>query len=294
MLPDKFWRNSIVERPKDNKTELVCHGSAWDMYDGNDFRIKMCTEVTYDDLVIVHHEMGHVYYYIQYKDQPVVFREGANPGFHEAIGDTIALSVSSLPHACGLGLLENSEYEEKMDINYLYMIALQKVAFLPFAYCVDKWRWTIFTDEVTPDTYNSLWWKFRAEIQGIEPPTNREKTDFDPGSKYHVAANVPYIRYFVSFIIQFQFYEAVCLIAGQYDPNDDKRPLHRCDIYDSKEAGIAMRQMMQLGSSVPWPEAMERLTGHREMKTGGLMSYFRPLYIWLKDENKRSKEPVGF
>ncbi|XP_046740506.1 angiotensin-converting enzyme-like [Diprion similis] len=293
-LPETFWRNSIIERPPNNKTELVCHGSAWDMYDGRDFRIKMCTEVTYDDLVIVHHEMGHVQYYIQYRDQPIVFREGANPGFHEAIGDTIALSVSSLPHACGLGLVDNVDYQPMTDINYLYLIALQKIAFLPFAYCVDKWRWTVFTDEVTPEMYNSLWWKFRAEIQGIEPPFNRDETDFDPGAKYHVAANVPYIRYFVSFIIQFQFHEAVCLNAGQYDPNDPNRPLHRCDIYGSREAGIAMRQMMKLGSSLPWQETMERFTGSREMRTEGITAYFRPLYDWLKQENARTREPVGF
>ncbi|XP_068991118.1 angiotensin-converting enzyme-like [Neodiprion pinetum] len=315
-LPETFWQNSIIERPANNKTELVCHGSAWDMYDGRDFRIKMCTEVTYDDLVIVHHEMGHVQYYIQYRDQPIVFREGANPGFHEAIGDTIALSVSSLPHACGLGLVDNADYQPMTDINYLYLIALQKIAFLPFAYCVDKWRWTVFTDEVTPEIYNSLWWKFRAEIQGIEPPINRDETDFDPGAKYHVAANVPYIRYFVSFIIQFQFHEALCLNAGQYDPNDPSRPLHRCDIYGSREAGIAMRsmdsnlffkrrvdcflrivifrQMMKLGSSLPWQDTMERFTGSRVMRTEGITAYFRPLYNWLKQENSRTREPVGF
>ncbi|XP_024941248.1 angiotensin-converting enzyme isoform X2 [Cephus cinctus] len=293
MLPSTFWNNSILARPRDNR-ELVCHGSAWDMYDGQDFRIKMCTQVTYDDLVIVHHEMGHVYYYMQYKDQPIIFREGGNPGFHEAIGDTIALSVSSPVHTARLGLTESSSYSTEEDINFLFLMALQKVAFLPFAYVVDKWRWIIFGDETNPKNYNGLWWKLREEIQGIEPPIDRTKEDFDPGAKYHIAANVPYIRYLVSFIIQFQFLEAVCLASGQYDPGDVHRPLHRCDIYGSLEAGIGLKQMMRLGASKPWPDAMEMLTGYRTMQTKGLLAYFHPLYLWLRDENKRNHEPIGF
>ncbi|XP_043289330.1 angiotensin-converting enzyme-like [Venturia canescens] len=292
-LPTDFWTNSIIERPKD-KREMVCHGSAWDMFNGKDFRIKMCTRVTYEDLVTVHHEMGHVYYYIEYKDQPAVFREGANPGFHEAIGDTIALLVSSPIHTSRLGLTKTETYDVHGDMNFLFAMALQKVAFLPFAYCVDKWRWIVFGNNTLPDNYNGLWWQLRAEIQGIEPPIDRTKDDFDPGSKYHIAASVPYIRYFVSFIIQFQFLEAACLASGGYEPGNPRRPLHRCDLYGNIEGGLGLRQMMKLGSSKPWPDAMEKFTGSRTMQTKGLLAYFKPLYHWLQNENRRRNETVGF
>ncbi|KAK7790888.1 hypothetical protein R5R35_006654 [Gryllus longicercus] len=293
-MPDLFWERSILEKPADR--EITCHASAWDFYDAKDFRIKQCTRVDMEHMFTAHHEMGHIQYFLQYKHQPVVYREGANPGFHEAVGDVMSLSVSTPKHLRQVGLLrdEGPRDDDASALNYLFLQALQKVAFLPYAYLMDLWRWDVFNGSVTSDEYNCRWWRLREQYQGIEPPVDRTEEDFDPGAKYHIVASVPYIRYFVSYVIQFQFHRALCLEAGQFDPNDPMKPLYACDIYGSTAAGNKLKAMLQLGSSRPWPEALEAVTGSRRMDASGLLDYFKPLYEWLKAENARTGERVGW
>jgi oligoendopeptidase F len=238
--------------------------------------------------------MGHIIYFMQYKDQPIAFREGANPGFHEAVGDLLALSVSTPKHLKEIGLLENSVEDRELSINYLYSQALDKVAFIPFALLLDQFRWDIFSGQVKPEEYNCHWWKLRNQYQGLRPPVTRKSTDFDAGSKYHVPASVPYIRYFVSHIIQYQMHKALCITAGEYDPADPSRPLHQCDIYRNKAAGQKLGNMLALGSSKPWPEALEQVTGQRAMDASALVEYYQPLYEWLRQENAKAEEPIGW
>ncbi|XP_015119782.1 angiotensin-converting enzyme [Diachasma alloeum] len=293
-MPDKFWKNSILEKP--DNVELVCHASAWDFYDGKDFRIKQCTRINMEDLLTAHHEMGHVQYFLQYKNQPTVYKEGANPGFHEAVGDTIALSASTPEHFKKIGLLEQDASTDKDALlNHLYITGLEKIVFLPFAYMMDKWRWGVFQSHILPDTYNCQWWNLAEEFQGITPPVPRSEQDFDPGAKYHIIANVEYIRYFVSHVIQFQFHKALCIHAGQYNPsNITAKSLSECNIYGNVKAGNLYRSMLELGSSVPWQDAMEKMTGQRKMDASGLLEYFRPLQMWLEAENKKNGEHIGW
>ncbi|XP_038018778.1 angiotensin-converting enzyme [Motacilla alba alba] len=286
-MPQEFWDKSMIEKPSDGR-EVVCHASAWDFYNRKDFRIKQCTVVNMDDLITVHHEMGHVQYFLQYKDQPISFRDGANPGFHEAVGDVMALSVSTPKHLHSINLLDQVMENEESDINYLMSIALDKIAFLPFGYLMDQWRWKVFDGRIKEDEYNKEWWNLRMKYQGLCPPALRSEDDFDPGAKFHIPANVPYIRYFVSFVIQFQFHQALCDAAGH------KGPLHTCDIYQSKEAGKILGDALKLGFSKPWPEAMQLITGQPNMSAEALMSYFEPLMTWLEKENQKNREVLGW
>lgn len=289
----QFWNNSILEKPSDGR-ELICHASAWDFCDGSDVRIKQCTRINVEDLITAHHEMGHIEYYLQYRDQPNIFHRGANPGFHEAVGDTLALSASTPEHLKKVGLLDKVEDNPQADINHMMTTALEKIAFLPFGYLIDRWRWDLFSGKTSEENMNCAWWKLRRDIQGLKPPSVRSEADFDPGSKFHIPAHVPYVRYFVSFVIQFQFHKALCIEAGQYDPNDPSLPLHKCDIYQSKAAGKKLADMLKLGSSKPWPVAMQAITGQREMDASALLEYFQPLYVWLQNENKRTNQTVGW
>ncbi|XP_030629868.1 angiotensin-converting enzyme isoform X2 [Chanos chanos] len=286
-MPPEFWEKSMIEKPTDGR-EVVCHASAWDFYNRKDFRIKQCTVVTMDDLITVHHEMGHVQYFLQYKDQPVSFRDGANPGFHEAIGDVLALSVSTPKHLQSIGLLDKVEDNYESTINFLMSMALDKIAFLPFGYLMDQWRWKVFDGRIPDTEYNKEWWNLRLKYQGLCPPVPRTEEDFDPGAKFHIPANVPYVRYFVSFVIQFQFHKALCEAANQ------PAPLHSCDIYQSKEAGKLLGDVMKLGFSKPWPEAMAMITGHPNMSALPLIEYFKPLIDWLESENKKNNEVLGW
>ncbi|XP_033225312.1 angiotensin-converting enzyme-like isoform X2 [Belonocnema kinseyi] len=292
-MPELFWKNSILEKPTDR--EIVCHASAWDFFDGQDFRIKQCTVNNADSLETAHHEMGHIQYFLQYKDQPTVYKEGANPGFHEAVGDVMSLSVSTPAHLQKIKLLENYTTDDEASLNHLYLKGLEKVVFLPFAYIMDLWRWDIFRGEVTPDQYNCYWWKLAEEFQGIEPPIDRTEEDFDAASKYHIISDVEYLRYYVSFVVQFQFHRSLCIEAGEYNPEDpNTKPLHECDITDSKKAGNLMKSMLKLGSSKPWQDAMEVLTGQRKMCSSGLLDYFKPLLDWLTAENQKTNEYIGW
>ncbi|KAE8284386.1 Angiotensin-converting enzyme [Larimichthys crocea] len=286
-MPPEFWNMSMLEKPSDGR-QVVCHASAWDFYNRKDFRIKQCTVVTMDDLITVHHEMGHVQYFLQYKDQPVSFRDGANPGFHEAIGDVLALSVSTPKHLQSIGLLDKVESNHESDINFLMNMALDKIAFLPFGYLMDQWRWKVFDGRIPSTEYNKEWWNLRMKYQGLCPPVTRTEDDFDPGAKFHIPANVPYVRYFVSFIIQFQFHKALCEAANHVGP------LHTCDIYKSKEAGKLLGDVMKLGFSKPWPEAMAMITGQPKMTAQPLMQYFKPLIDWLETENNKNNEVRGW
>ncbi|XP_032891036.1 angiotensin-converting enzyme isoform X3 [Amblyraja radiata] len=286
-MPQEFWDHSMLEKPNDGR-EVVCHASAWDFYNRKDFRIKQCTTVTMEQLFTVHHEMGHVEYYLQYKDQPVTFRSGANPGFHEAVGDVLALSVSTPKHLNKIGLLESVTTDKESDINYLLKMALEKIAFLPFGYLIDQWRWGVFSGRISPDHYNSEWWYLRTKYQGICPPLPRNETNFDPGAKYHIPANTPYIRYFVSFILQFQFHKALCNVSGHTGP------LHQCDIYKSLDAGQKLSNALKVGSSVRWQDVLQEFTGTDKMDASALLEYFKPITDWLKEQNTKNKDELGW
>jgi peptidyl-dipeptidase A len=276
-LPPTFWERSMFVKPADRS--VVCHASAWDVDYVDDLRIKMCIEQTGEDFSTIHHELGHNFYQRAYDTQPPLFRNSANDGFHEAIGDTIALSVTP-EYLKQIGLLENVP-PESSDIGLLMHKALEKVAFLPFGLMIDKWRWEVFSGKISPAEYNKRWWELRKQYQGIAPPVARSEADFDPGAKYHVAANVPYARYFLADILQFQFHRALCREAGY------KGPLNRCSIYNNKEAGARLNKMLEMGQSRPWPEALEAMTGEKQMDATAIIDYFAPLKKWLDEQNAK-------
>jgi peptidyl-dipeptidase A len=276
-LPQTFWERSMFVKPQDR--DVVCHASAWDIDFVEDLRIKMCIEQSAEDFSTIHHELGHNFYQRAYDTQPPLFRNSANDGFHEAIGDTIALSVTPA-YLKEIGLLDNVP-PESSDIGLLMHKALEKVAFLPFGLMIDKWRWEVFSGKITPAEYNKRWWELRKQYQGIAPPVSRSEADFDPGAKYHVAANVPYARYFLADILQFQFHRALCREAGY------KGPLNRCSIYNNKAAGARLNKMLEMGQSRPWPEALEAMTGEKKMDATAIIDYFAPLKAWLDEQNKK-------
>jgi peptidyl-dipeptidase A len=281
-LPKTFWERSLFVRPKDR--EVVCHASAWDIDYVEDVRIKMCIEQTADDFTTIHHELGHNFYQRAYKDQPVLFRDSANDGFHEAIGDTIALSVTP-EYLVKITLLEKAP-DTSRDLGLLMNKSLEKIAFLPFGLLVDEWRWKVFSGEIKPEHYNKAWWDLRLQYQGVAPPSARGEEFFDPGAKYHVPDNTPYTRYFLAAILQFQFHRALSKIAGC------TLPLNRCSTYESQEAGRRLNAMLSMGQSRPWPDALETLTGSRQMDATAIIDYFEPISKWL-DEQLKGK-PVGW
>lgn len=317
-MTQKFWDNSVIE--KTPGVEMVCHASAWDFMDGDgmsddgktsDYRIKQCTTKTHSNFVTLHHEMGHIVYFQQYAHQPIIFRSGGNPGFHEAIGDTIALAVNTPGHLKEVGLLDDYNEEDATDaadLNYLMQQALDKVSFLPFGLLMDKYRWGIFAGTTTPDQYQEHWDALRLKYQGMIPPVKRSKDDFDAAAKFHISNNVPYIRYFVSFIVQFQFYEKMCIAAGQYDPADvNSQPLYKCDFYKSAEAGKVMEKMMSAGNSQQWQDILNEMLGTNEaspMSAESIKNYFAPLTKWLDEQQayygyeaeweETAWEPIGF
>jgi peptidyl-dipeptidase A len=283
-LPKTFWERSLFTKPADR--DVVCHASAWDVNSKDDLRIKMCIQVTEEDFRTIHHELGHNFYQRAYNTQPPLFQNSANDGFHEAVGDTIALSVTP-EYLKQIGLID-AVPPASGDIDYLLQQALEKVAFLPFGLLVDKWRWEVFAGQVTPENYNKAWWELRKKYQGIAPPVERTEADFDPGAKYHVAGNVPYMRYFLARVLQFQFQRALCREAGY------SGPLHRCSIYGNKAAGEKLNKMLAMGQSKQWQEALEALTGEKQMDASALADYFAPLKTWLDEQNKANHYPVGW
>ncbi len=274
-LPKTFWERSLFVKPRDR--EVVCHASAWDIDNFDDLRLKMCIQIRGEDFVTVHHELGHNMYQRAYEHQPFLFKNGANDGFHEAIGDSIALAITP-EYLNKVGLLATIPQTD--DTAYLLRMALDKVAFLPFGLLIDQWRWKVFSGEIKPGDYNQAWWEMRERYQGISPPIARSEADFDPGAKYHVPANVPYTRYFLARILQFQFYRAMCREAGFTGP------LYRCSFYGNKAAGAKLNAMLEMGQSKPWPDALYVLTGERQMDAGAMMEYFAPLKQWLDEQNK--------
>jgi peptidyl-dipeptidase A len=283
-LPKTFWERSLFTKPADR--DVVCHASAWDIDYKDDLRVKMCIQVNVEDFRTIHHELGHNFYQRAYNTQPFLFQNSANDGFHEAVGDTIALSVTP-DYLHQIGLIETVP-PASGDINYLLAQALEKVAFLPFGLTIDKWRWEVFSGQMKPGEYNKAWWDLRLRYSGVAPPVARTEADFDPGAKAHVPGNVPYMRYFLARILQFQFQRALCREAGY------SGPLHRCSIYDNKVAGKRLNDMLALGQSKPWQEALETLTGEKQMDANALGDYFAPLKTWLDEQNKAKNYPVGW
>ena len=276
-LPSTFWERSMLTKPADR--EVVCHASAWDIDFEKDVRLKMCIQINEEDFSVVHHELGHNYYQMAYAGQPFLFRDSANDGFHEAIGDTMALSVTP-QYLKQLGLIDKVP-DQSADIGFLLNRALDKVAFLPFGYLVDQWRWKVFSGEIGPNDYNKAWWALREKYQGVTAPVPHTEQDFDAGAKYHVPANTPYARYFLAAILQFQFHRALCREAGF------KGPLYQCSIYGNKQAGEKLKSMLAMGLSKPWPEALKAMTGEDKMDATAIIDYFAPLKQWLDEQNAK-------
>ena len=275
-LPETFWERSLFTKPEDR--DVVCHASAWNLDSQDDIRIKMCIQKTGEEFSTIHHELGHNFYQRAYKDQSVFFQNSANDGFHEAIGDTIALSVTPA-YLKEIGLIDTIPDESK-DIGLLMKMALEKIAFIPFGLLVDQWRWKVFNGEITPENYNTAWWELREKYQGVKAPIARAATDFDPGAKYHVPGNVPYSRYFLAHILQFEFHKSLCEIAG------NEGSINRCSIYNNKEAGAKLNQVLEMGSSQTWQEAHKVLTGTEQMDASAVLDYFAPLKVWLDEKNQ--------
>ncbi|WP_332817866.1 M2 family metallopeptidase [Sphingopyxis sp.] len=277
-LPETFWKRSQFLKPADR--EVICHASAWDVDNKDDIRIKMCIKVNADDFTTIHHELGHNYYQRAYNKQPFLYLNGANDGFHEAIGDFVALSITP-QYLVDIGLLDKAKVPSAdKDTGLLLRQAMDKVAFLPFGLLVDRWRWGVFDGSIKPADYNSAWTQLRTQYQGIVPPAARPANAFDAGAKFHIPGNTPYTRYFLARILQFQFYEAACKQAGW------KGPLHRCSFYGNKEVGAKLNAMLEMGASKPWPDALEAFTGNREMSGKAMADYFAPLKKWLDEQNK--------
>ncbi len=276
-LPDTFWERSMFQKPAGK--DAVCHASAWDVTYSNDLRIKMCIQRTHEELDVIHHELGHNYYYAAYYKEPILFQGGANDGFHEAIGDTVVLSMTP-EYLKEKGLLDKVAKNEKVVLNRQMNTALEKIAFLPFGLLVDKWRWDVFSGKVPPEKYNEHWWALRRQYQGLVSPVPRTAKDFDPGAKYHVPGNVPYMRYFLAAVLQFQFHRSLCKLAGHTGP------LHECSIYNNKAAGAAFWKTLKAGASRPWQDTLFELTGQREMDATAILEYFAPLKTWLEGQNK--------
>lgn len=276
-LPKSFWEKSMLTKPRDR--EVVCHASAWTMDAKEDVRIKECIEPTEIEFETIHHELGHIYYFLAYNDKPYLFQNGANDGFHEAIGDTIVLSMTP-GYLKTIGLIDKVENNQKAVINQQMKLALDKVAFLPFGKIIDQWRWQVFSGKIKPEDYNKSWWQLVNQYQGIRSPVPRSESDFDAGAKYHIAANVPYTRYFIAHILQFQFHKALCDAAGF------KGPLHECSIYNSKQAGTKLQALLAAGASKPWQDVLEEAIGTREMDASAILDYFAPLKTWLDEQNK--------
>jgi peptidyl-dipeptidase A len=277
-LPDTFWKRSMFVKPADR--DVVCHASAWDIDNQDDVRIKMCIKVNGQDFVTVHHELGHNFYQRAYKAQDFLHMNGANDGFHEAVGDTIALSITP-EYLVQIGLLPKDKVPSSdKDIGLLLRQAMDKIAFMPFGLLVDKWRWGVFDGSVKPEGYNAAWNDLRLKYQGIQPPVERSEASFDPGAKYHIPATTPYLRYFLANVLQFQFYRAACEQSGW------KGPLHRCSFYNNKEVGKKFNAMLEMGASKPWPDALEAFTGQREISGDAIIAYFAPLQAWLKEQNR--------
>jgi peptidyl-dipeptidase A len=281
-LPKSFYDRSQFLKPRDR--EVVCHASAWDIDNVDDLRIKMCIKINSNDFVTIHHELGHNYYQRAYNKQDYLHLNGANDGFHEAIGDAIALSITP-DYLVQIGLLDKAKVPSAdKDTGLLLRQAMDKVAFLPFGLLVDKWRWGVFSGAITPANYNKGWTDLRRQYQGIVPPVERGADRFDPGAKYHIPGNTPYTRYFLARILQFQFYKAACDAAGW------KGPLHRCSFYGNKDVGAKLNAMLEMGASKPWPDALQAFTGSREMSGKAMIEYFKPLMDWLKKQNKGAKK----
>jgi peptidyl-dipeptidase A len=274
-LPETFWERSLFEKPADR--EVLCHAVAWNIDEKEDLRIKMCIDVNSEDFTVIHHELGHNYYYRAYNQESYLYRASANDGFHEAVGDTISLSITP-EYLQQIGLLDDVP-DASGDLGLLMKQALVKIAFMPFGLLVDQWRWKVFAGEVGPEGYNDLWWTLREQYQGVGAPGERPADAFDPGAKFHVPANFPYTRYFLSHILQFQFHRALCEVAG------NEGPVHRCSIYGSEQAGERLNAMLEMGRSKPWPEALEALTGTSTMDAGAILDYFAPLKVWLDEQN---------
>ncbi|XP_043280553.1 angiotensin-converting enzyme-like isoform X2 [Venturia canescens] len=291
-LSREFWSRSIFT--ENNSTEANCHATAVNMFEQNDYRVIACLGINAYDFNVIHHEIGHIQYYMAYEKQPTIFQNGVNSAFHEAIGDSVMLGVMTPQHLQRLGLAEDAILTN--DLGLLLSQALAKLPELPYALLMDKWRWKVFAAEENSSSYNSLWWKMHKRYMGIEPPSPRDDSFFDPSAKFHIISNTPYVRYFLGNILQYQLFDGMCEagLTGRIGDPKFSMELHRCDIYGSKKATKRLRSLMSRGSSIGWREWILATSGSPEITARSLLRYYEPIKKWLENEIRRHRIPVGW
>lgn len=237
-MTNTFWNKSKIG----NSVLASCHGTAADMFSRDDFRMIVCGAKSWYDFYVIVHEMGHVEQYMLAKDQLAVFRAG-NSVVQETVGDSIFLAMMTPMHLNRLRLIDDAKLypsdRNDFDLHQLMTIAYMKLPEIPFGFVFEKLRYDLFAERVSIEHSNDYFWELTRKFQHIEPPNvdiNRHRL-FDVASRFHLAANVPYARYFFANILQYQQ-----TVYGKLNTNQSlPLPLHKCDLYGSKRAGNLLK-----------------------------------------------------
>ena len=280
-LPESFYKkSSMLPAPADAEFKKNNHASAWHMDLENDLRCLMSVEPTAEYYETIHHELGHIYYYQAYTnpDVPPLLREGANRGYHEAIGSLLGLAAMQKPFLAAKGLVDaDTKVDETQN---LLKEALSYVVFLPFAAGVmSEFENSLYAENLPKSEYNKKWWELAKKYQGMVPPTERGEEFCDAASKTHINNDAAqYYDYAISYILLFQFHDHIAKNILNQDP-------HATNYFGSKEVGTFLYDIMKQGVNCDWNEVLKENLG-TGMSAKPMLDYFAPLMDYLKTQNK--------
>lgn len=283
-LPQSFWNlSSLYPVSPDSGFKKNTHASAWHMDFDKDVRSLMSVIPNTRWWSTSLHELGHIYYYISYSNPnvPIILREGANRGFHEAIGSMIGLASLQSPFLKEMGLM-NQDY--KIDnTQALLNEALDYIPFIPWsAGVMTEFEYELYSKNLPEDQFNKMWWELVKKYQGIISPNERGEMYCDAATKTHINDDAgQYYDYAIANVLLFQFHTYIASKILKQDP-------YATNYYGSKEVGKWMYDVLSPGATVDWRELLKESTGS-EMSAKALVDYFEPLMKWLKEENKGRK-----
>lgn len=283
-LPASFWKKSSLYPLAANAPyKKNTHASAWHLDLNGDLRSLMSVEPNREWYETVHHELGHVYYYMSYSnpDIPLVLRQGANRAYHEGIGSMIGLAALQRRFLAGRGLVPPGAAGDSMA--QLLQEALSYVVFVPFAAgTMTRFEHALYAEQLPADRFNQKWWELTLKYQGIVPPAARDERWADGLTKTHINDDpAQYYDYALSYAVLFQLHDHISRKILKQDPHDT-------DYYGNREVGTFLKRVMAPGATRPWREVLRETTG-RELNGKAMAEYFQPLYSWLQQQNRGRK-----
>ncbi|XP_075170478.1 angiotensin-converting enzyme-like [Haematobia irritans] len=284
-LDEDFLKNRIKEEDESESLN-GCRDNIMDITPK--VYMEYCRKVDFRKFMQMHGYVGRIHYAQEKKNLPAFFFHAYDLEY--PVGEAVILSASTPKHLQTIGLAKDFKFTEKTLMNRLFRMGIHTILNIPEFYVQSKIVSELLKGTVDMDTVNKRYWKLMEDYAGVEPPSDREEGSIDFPYKFYLDVEENHqTKKFVSEILGYQFYKALCQKSG------DQGQLHNCDFYGNKDVGNVLKSMMSLGSTKSFKDVISKiLTDNTSLCANPLVEYYTPILDWVKTLNEQNKVKIGW